>query len=84
MLATWVAQSSQVIVRASGISAMVAVLKRHATIAENPGFGSDGIFILSRGDCAEPSGKAGTRAAVGILGQHDGLAGRRGLAAASI
>jgi hypothetical protein len=34
MVATWVAQSSQVIVRASGISAMVAVLKRHATIAE--------------------------------------------------
>ena len=34
MLATWVAQSSQVIVRASGISAMVAVLKRQASIAE--------------------------------------------------
>ncbi len=31
---TWVAQSNQLIVRANRISAMVAVLKRHATIAE--------------------------------------------------
>ena len=44
----------------------------------NLGFGSDGIVILGHGGCAEPSGKAGTGAAVGILGQLDGLAGRRG------
>jgi hypothetical protein len=34
MLAICAAQSSQVTVRANGISASVAVLKRHATIAE--------------------------------------------------
>jgi hypothetical protein len=34
MLATWVTQSSQVMVRTIDVSATVAVLKRHATIAE--------------------------------------------------
>jgi hypothetical protein len=32
----------------------------------DPGFGTDGIVILGDGDCANPSSKAGTGAAVGV------------------